>query len=389
MSDVQEYLAPDYYPDFHCKMGACRHACCEGWPISVTMNDYFRLLGVDCSPALRRRLDGSLHLAEHPTPEAYAQISPRYDGSCPLHLPDGRCALHAELGDGILAAVCRLYPRGVRNGADREVSCANSCEAVLELFLHRTEPLTFRPLRSDFGLPDAPPRLHDFHTAGREQAIRLWLIRQVQDRRYPLAQRMMLLGSALHAMDLALTARDEARVDRLLTGSEAVPVPELPHFDRSHVLAGLHTVERFLAITNEHSHSIHNYGEAALRFFRGSADPFAQYTAAAARFAALAPQWETWLEHMLVNHLYFVQFPFQDRPIPLADEYLAVCAVYVLLRCLLVGWMATHEGDAELVDVAAAAFRLIDHTSFDRYAAPLMKDLGCDIGDRLWELLAL
>jgi hypothetical protein len=28
--------------------------------------------------------------------------------------------------------------------------------------------------------------------------------------------------------------------------------------------------------------------------------------------------------------------------------------------------------------VAAAAFRLVDHTSFDLYAAPLLRELGCD-----------
>ncbi len=388
MNDTHEYLVPDYYLTFRCKMGDCRHACCEGWPISVTMTDYFRLLGVDCSAELRRRLDGSLHLVQHPTQEAYAQISPRYDGQCPLHLPDGRCALHAELGDGVLAAVCRLYPRGVRNGDDREVSCANSCEAVLEAFLHHPEPLTFHRERLAFGLPDAPPRQHLFHAAGREQEIRLWLIRQVQDRRYPLARRMLLLGAALRAMDEALTAHDDARAVRLLSGEEPLTVPEHPVPDPAQLLSGLYTVERFLVITDEHSHSIHDYGEAALRYF-GADDAFCQYERATRRLEAQLPRWETWVEHMLVNHMYFVQFPFQDRPVSLVDEYLALCAVYVLLRCLLVGWMATHEGEQEAVDVATAAFRLIDHTSFDRYAAPLMKELGCGVGEKLWQLLSL
>ena len=93
-----EFLVPDYMPDYACKQGACRSACCEGWPISFTMDDYFRLLGLPCSPELRRRLDGSMQLALHPTPEEYAQITPRYDGQCPMRMVDGRCMLHAELG---------------------------------------------------------------------------------------------------------------------------------------------------------------------------------------------------------------------------------------------------------------------------------------------------
>lgn len=67
---------PDYFPFFACKIGTCRHACCQGWPISITLQNYFDLLGLDCSPDLRRRLDGGMHLADNPSPEHYAQFSP-------------------------------------------------------------------------------------------------------------------------------------------------------------------------------------------------------------------------------------------------------------------------------------------------------------------------
>ena len=92
------YLVPDYVPEFACKMGACRCPCCEGWPISMSTEDYFRLLGVSCGPAMRERLDNAVRVALHPTPEAYARIAPTWTGDCPLHLPDGRCSVHAMLG---------------------------------------------------------------------------------------------------------------------------------------------------------------------------------------------------------------------------------------------------------------------------------------------------
>ncbi len=385
----EPYLVPDYFPAFACKMGACRRPCCEGWPITVTMKDYFALLGVDCSPELRRKLDTGLHLAPRPTEDAYAQILPRYDGVCPLHLPDGRCALHAECGPGMLAAVCRLYPRGVRNGEDRECSCANSCEAVLEALLYRDIPLSFLRVKQDFGLPDAPPRQHFFHTAGREQEIRLWLIGKLQRREYPLPQRMLLLGQALHAMEEALAAKDDAQVDALLRSAVDIPAPAMPIPGPEELLRGLHAMEQMLTLLDRSSNSIRDYGEEALRYFRAPADPFAAYEAACAHFTAAVPQWETWLEHMLVNHMFFVQFPFQDRPVPLADEYLALCAVYTLLRCLLVGCLA-ESGDAiRAVDVAAAAFRLVDHTEFDRYAPPLLRDIGCGDWAHIRRLLSL
>lgn len=385
----EPYLVPDYYPAFSCKMGACRRPCCEGWPISVSMKDYFHLLSVDCSPDLRRRLDGGLHLSLHPTVDAYAQILPRYDGVCPLHMADGRCLLHAECGSDSLAAVCRLYPRGVRNGENRECSCANSCEAVIELLLNRSEPLTFITITHDFGLPDAPPRQHFFHTAGREQEIRMWLISQLQRREYPLPQRMLLLGQALHAMDQALAAQDDAAVDALLSSQTSIPAPKQPVPSYEKLLTGLTTMERILDALDHSSVSIREYGEEALAYFGDSEDTYTRYKSATARLNKVVPQWETWLEHLLVNHMFFVQFPFQDRPVPLKDEYLSLVAVYTLLRCLLVGCLA-EKGDAvHAVDVAAAAFRLVDHTTFDLYAAPLLRELGCDNWAHIRLLLAL
>ena len=389
MSDDKCYLVPDYYPHFFCKMGACRSACCVGWPISVTMEDYFRLLGVSCSAELRRRLDVAMHLCEHPTREEYAQITPRFDGQCPLRLADGRCAVHAELGEEALSAVCRLYPRGVRTEDGPECSCANSCEALLELLLHHPEPLAFHLIPLSIQVPETPRRSCFFETLGRAQEMRLWLIAQVQDRRYPLPRRLLALGEALHAMDEALTARNSQRVDRLLRGAEALPVPPAAQAGEEQLRFGLRVAGRMLEMIDRSSRSVRDYGEAALAYFGSDGEAFRRYGVAREHFERLLPQWETWFEHMLVNHMFFIQFPFQDRPVSLREEFLALCAVYALLRFLCLGWTAQHDAVSDAVDVAAAAFRLIDHTEFDRYAVPLLRDVDCTDAGHLSRLLCL
>ena len=388
MSRTDVYLAPDYVPDFACKMGQCRAACCEGWPISFTMTDYFRLLGVDCSPELRRRLDCAMHLAPHPTEDEYAQIVPRYDGNCPLRLADGRCGLHAELGEDSLAAVCRLYPRGVRTQGGKECSCANSCEAVAELLL-RPEPLAFRPTPLTLTPPPEGPRAVLFETAGREQEIRLWLIARVQDRRWPLPRRLLALGGALHAMDDALTAHDHARGDALLSGVETTPVPEGARPDPDTLRFGLGIMEELLAIIDAESRSVRGYGEEVLAYFGRGEEAFRRYEAARDHWERVMPLWPCWMENLLANHMFFSRFPFQDRPVSLRDEYTALCAVYTLLRFLWVGWMADRDDTSAAVDVTAAAFRLIDHTEFDRYAVPVLRRLDCEEWDSLGRLLCL
>ena len=387
--ESHEFLVPDYYPAFACKMGACRHACCEGWPVSFSRQDYFNLLGVACSAQLREKLDCAMHLADYPTPEEYAQITPRFDGACPMRLVDGRCGLQAELGEDALAAVCRLYPRGVRRGGGYECSCANSCEAVPELLLHRTKPITFQKCTLTTDVPPEPERHEPPELTCRRQAIRLWLIAQIQSRDYSLPQRFQLLHEALTAMEKALSRQDWARVDALTTGQEMLPEPDSLEHNYETVSKGLKKLDPILEYIVENSESIRAYGQSIFGSFRDEEAAVQHYMASRQHFETLLPQWETWFEHLLVNHMYFTQFPFQDPPVPLGEEFLALCGVYALLRFLCIGWAAEHGTVEEIVDVAAAAFRLIDHTDFNRYAASLLHQAGCSDREHLRQLICL
>ena len=389
MKEKREFLVPDYFSSFSCKMGDCRSACCVGWPITFSLTDYFKLLSLDCSPQLKRKIDISLHIAEHPTPEGYAQISPRYDGQCPMRMEDGRCALHAELGDEVLAAVCRLYPRGVRNDGVFECSCANSCEAVIELLLRKQEPIRFLKTQLSIDVPELPTRQYHFEDAGREEEIRLWLISFLQKRSYTLPQRLLWLGDALHLMSEALMTHNTSMIEGLLTGKTCPPVPVQIPVGRDQLCFGLDAAKHMLEILDERSNSIRAYGEEALSFLGSGEDAFRQYVSARDHFERRIPEWERWFEQMLVNHMFFVQFPFQDRPVDLNDEYLALCAVYALLRFLCIGWTAQHPAIDDAADVCAASFRLIDHTEFDRYAAPILKKMKCDQPEYLRDLLYL
>ena len=92
---------------------------------------------------------------------------------------------------------------------------------------------------------------------------------------------------------------------------------------------------------------------------------------------------------MLVNHMFFAQFPFQDRPESMHEEFVALCAVYAILRFLALGCMADRRDAEGLIDDMAAAFRLVDHTEFDRYASRLLKRLGCASSQEICDLIAL
>ena len=389
MEQQAEFLVPDYFPGFQCKIGGCRHVCCSGWPVTISMRDYFRMVGIACSPELRRSLDTAIHILPRPSEAEYAQICPGYDGTCPIRMKDGRCRIQAELGEEVLPVVCRLFPRGIRARDDRECSCANSCEAVTEIFLNHPEPLRFIRVPFGFELPPMPKRENLFETAGRGQDIRLHYIRIIQDRNQPLPGRLMSLGIALQKMEKALRADDRDQIGKLLAGTPDRYEPSGGDPTQEQLEAGLEIASFMLKQVDERSRSVKDYGEAALQWFAGRDNSIGCYHDAIANFDAVIPNWQIVFEHLLVNHMFFEQFPFQDRPVPVRDEFLAICAVYTLLRFLSVGWTAIHPSEEAFVDVCSALFRLVSHTAFDRFAADMLKQLGCVTPEQVYALIRL
>ncbi len=388
MKETHTFLVPDYFPRFACKMGACRTACCTGWPVTVSRENYFHLLGVDCSPDLRRRIDCALHLVDYPTPDAYARFDHRWDGECAARLPDGRCAIQAELGEDLLADVCRLYPRGVRFEEDggHECSCANSCEATVEAFFDRTAPLRFVEHTMAMSLPTPPRREAGFETLGRARDIRLYLIALMQERALSLPARLARLGTALDGLATILSAHNADALDALLAGKTPLPLPAPPTIDDARLRDGLTIAGQMLTTLAPASDSIRAIGEQALdRLGEGEA-LLDRYRDTADTFAARFPDWACWIEHLLINHMFFAQFPYQGRPETLPDAHIALCATYAILRFLLLGAAPQTRDDA--ADIAAALFRLVEHADFDRQALRLLHRLDATTPERLWALIS-
>lgn len=388
MACEKEFLMPEYYSDFKCKMGECRASCCEGWMVTFSLEDYFKLSGEECSKELRDKIDRGVKVSLHPTPDEYAQIQHDYTGNCPMRLADGRCAIHAEMGANALGEVCKLYPRGLRKEPDFECSCANSCESTLETMFEKDEPIKFVKKSIVLDSQIKLSRSVKFDTKGREQDIRLWLIKIVQQRDYSLPIRLMNLGLALRDMKCALDDKNEATISKLISKTYNMKNVEF-EVDDNQLQFGITTAEKLLKLIGEKSNSVRVFGEQALEFFGDENAAFEKYKSAKKQFESKVPKWEIWFEHMLVNHMFFEQFPFQDRPEEPWEEFVAICAVYALLRFLGIGWMATKGNTSDFVDMSAAVFRLVDHTSFDRYAAHLLQRLGCDTPQKVFDLVML
>lgn len=362
MKETNDFLMPEYYSEFRCKMGECRTACCVGWPISVSLENYFKLIGMDCTPALRSRLDVGLRMSDRPTPEHYACFNPRYDGNCPMRMEDGRCSIHAEMGEDALADVCRLFPRGIRVDGVRECSCSNSCEAVAEIFLGMPEPMKFVRKKITVEVPDGSDNTGHVHTE-EEQSKRMAIIAQLQSRDKSLPQRIAELGEKM--------GRTETAVGCGVDGA-ALLIPML----------------KTLA---EHHDSITDYAAEAISCFAGADGVYdcAAYEKARAEFEERFPGSEILFEHLLVNHIFFSRFPITGRKMAEIDVWKALVLIFALLRFVSIGYTASHSDENGLVDAAAACFRMIDHTEFEPYAAALLRKYAADGDEGVCALLGI
>ena len=101
----EEWFTPDYYPEFSCKADKCRHTCCSTWRIPVSKKEYQKLITMECSEDLNRRVQSAFVIPETVNDDVYRYVSFNWLGQCPIQ-EKGLCSLHAEKGEGYLPKVC-------------------------------------------------------------------------------------------------------------------------------------------------------------------------------------------------------------------------------------------------------------------------------------------
>ncbi len=129
---------PDYYKDFRCIKGGCKHNCCIGWEIDVDPDtlEKYKNVGGEFGERLSKNisLDGEAHfvLAEKER--------------CPFLNRDNLCDIIINLGEDYLCQICDAHPRFKNELPDRvEVGLGLCCEAAARLILSKKEPVKFLP----------------------------------------------------------------------------------------------------------------------------------------------------------------------------------------------------------------------------------------------------
>ncbi len=328
MKQKEIWLMPDYFAKFQCKADQCRHTCCQAWNIPVSRSVYQKLITTECSAELNDRLSRAFIIPETVTEERYRLIAHNYLGECPM-LKDGLCMLYKEKTEEDLPKICRLYPRAFRRINSQNLAiCSGSCERVVELIqsedsLHLSEHEADYTSESEIKISEEGIRkilqfqsvFRNTETTLAEQIEKVCLL--VNEEEY-----LKDKEEDTDAISLALTI-----LNRLIFPSSAL-FPYMKEVNQRY----------------ESNRSL---------FFEDRN-----------LFEKRHPEWMEFFRKLINNSMMYENFPFVDDHFADTAAYRGLCAVYGLLRFLSIAYTADHTENEAWVDLIAAFFHLVDHTSF-------------------------
>lgn len=345
------WLVADYFDDFRCKCGECRHTCCGGWRIAVGEKEYYRIIGLDCSEKLHAKIEGAFVRPKFPTKERYMLMEADWTGRCRMLDEDGMCMLQKEYGEDAITEVCRGYPRSYKseNGL-KNACCSGSCEGVVELLL-RKAPLTFRPESAErlaAGRQIAP----EISNTAEYDVVGIFddVVADLQDRSIPLVERI----EKIFRKSGVDPANHGIRRKVMEQGAYNTILPILQEFCEEAPSFSTYVEE------GEQRYSAENFDEKFGEDMRAFEEHF--------------PDWSCYFENIMCNNMLYSSFPAVDRRV---DPHMAVLGLslqYTLLRIICIchtavaGW--TQEA---LADAIAEVYHVVEHTAFYFNAIVLLK----------------
>jgi lysine-N-methylase len=370
-------LRPTYSDRFHCLGSECEETCCAYWQVHFDPETVKKYRDMDSGP-LQDLILSSLESPRAGTArpgDMNLRMGP--DGTCPLLNEQRLCRIQIEMGAGYLSHICLSYPRqkSIIDGQE-EVTLTLSCPEAARLILLEGDllaPPAEDPLSSlwdDSGRKPLPPLAFFW-------PIREFIVRLLLNRRYPLWQRLFLIGSFCRRLDASVQDPSRHPIPVLLREFPAAVEsgqlrPAMDQIPADHALQLdllLNLIFRYIS-----RNRISRRFEAVLRAFtaaiglkkKNSMQELTPPYASAIR-QSLAPFTEKhpqFFENLLLNTVLYECFPFgrtaadPSLPIEASRNFARLATQFALIRGLLAG-LARSQGAAFEPRMAAAAVQSI------------------------------
>lgn len=350
-----QVVTPEFAQKFECSAGACPDTCCQGWEIIIDPDalDYYR--------SLEGALGEKVRTAICPGDEPKLRFAE--NGRCVLQENGGLCKLQRTLGEQALCRVCRTYPRFVRQYSTlRETGVSLSCPEAVRLLLEDASPVRF--VRSEAEYPIEPNDLEPamFYALLQSRTTAFSLL---QDRRYDLVSRLILLLSFSERVQSCLNRRAYASIGRVCRRFSA-PVGRAAALQR----AGRRRMHRA-----EHYRLLSEWSEffsgleilspqwkrllAQLDAFCADAQSNGYYRSAQCDFQRTFAAQDYVYEHILVSTLFKYWLEASDDGLLLPKVQYAFVNILLLRELNLMQWYQT--GSFDMIENAHRIARELEH----------------------------
>ena len=358
MKKLTRITYPSYVKGFKCIGGDCEDSCCIGWDIDIdklTYRKYFRTNNTD----MKKEFIKHVYRNEYSESEEvdYGKVRIRKNKWCPFLDDQKLCKIYSQLGEDNLSNVCYSYPR-VYNILDNayELSLYMSCPEAIRKMLSQKDKIQF--IQEDIKLERYI--IHSFvntkdckwnRSPIKELSkLRSISINAIQDRKYPVTERLLKLGYKLNKSDsLKQYNRDVEnslfQMEFLWKSIRSLKVfteIDSPVFVKltKKIMEGFKLKEK-----NISRDSIDLYKQSLSNIV----EPFYQKNGHL-------------FEHYLVNFIFQNNFPFTENKV-IFDGYLMLVVRYVFIRFYLAG-IAAVEGkitDDDVVLIIQVYTKTVEH----------------------------
>jgi lysine-N-methylase len=374
-----DLLAPHYADSFRCIASDCEESCCQGWGMYVDKATYKKYRA---TPALRRAAAEHIELNAGARDNfTYARMKFTAENRCPFLAADKLCNIQKQHGDEFLPKTCSRYPRAlVRFEGSMQKALYLSCPEAARLVL-MSAPLLPAQDAPRYEFPLEQSQNLALSSSALAPPLRSLALDLLQDRTYPLWQRLFLLGTICRRVHELTAAQQTTQIPQLLaqyatiaregglrSHLDSIPARPGPQLD-----AVLKLIQRryqadppeqaFVTCVGDLLHAISQSQQSP------GPDPAARFHQAYLRYYKPFEQANPcFMENYLLNYIFRTGFPFVDitdqRRIDPLTGHLLLALHYRLLHSLLIGAAARHGeafSMAHAVHVVPTFARAVEH----------------------------
>jgi hypothetical protein len=225
----------------------------------------------------------------------------------------------------------------------------------------REEKLTFENLSIAFDYDDGT-RSAGVSEIEVYEKISAYSIDILEDITRSLADRLFKLGQFIYEADYLLEGDINEKMEMLIFKSRGEAYPVIGRTEAD-VIRGFEIQRKISEWFERNSLSLSEYSDTIDKLFSGERGGY-NYADAERSFFKRFPHFDKKLEYILVNHLFYVQFPYAEGCRNFKEAYAALIGAYAFLRYMVYGYMAEKTSDDDLIDVIGAVFRIVEHSAF-------------------------